>query len=76
MIMLTKKQNLLETIRGGQPDRFVNQYEFLHILMNDPYNLTDPFPEYGQKNVKNAWGVTLSWPEGTPGAFPVHDDKH
>lgn len=76
MIMLTKKQNLLETIRGGQPDRFVNQYEFLHILMNDPYNLTDPFPEYGQKNVKNAWGVTLSWPEGTPGAFPVHDDEH
>lgn len=74
--MLTKRQNLLETIRGGNPDRFVNQYEFLHILMSDPYNLTDPFPEYGQENVVNAWGVTLSWPEGTPGAFPVHDGNH
>lgn len=74
--MLTKRQNLLETIHGGNPDRFVNQYEFLHILMSDPYNLTDPFPEYGQKNIVNAWGVTLSWPEGTPGAFPVHDAGH
>jgi hypothetical protein len=25
--MLTKRQNLLETIHGGNPDRFVNQYE-------------------------------------------------
>ena len=27
--MLTKRQNLLETIKGGNPDRFVNQYEAL-----------------------------------------------
>ena len=27
--MLTIRQNLLETIHGGHPDRFVNQYEFL-----------------------------------------------
>lgn len=27
--MLTKRQNLLETIRGGKPDRFVQQYEAL-----------------------------------------------
>ena len=70
--MLTIKQNLLETIHGGSPDRFVNQYEFLHILMSDPFNLKDPYPEYGQHNVVNLWGVTLSWPEGTPGGFPVH----
>ena len=25
--MLTKRQNLLETIHGGKPDRFVKQYE-------------------------------------------------
>lgn len=31
--MLTIKENLLETIRGGNPDRFVNQYEFLHITI-------------------------------------------
>lgn len=70
--MLTKKQNLLETIHGGSPDRFVNQYEFLHMILSDPFNLTDPYPEYCQSNVVNGWGVTLSWPEGTPGPFPVH----
>lgn len=74
--MLTKKQNLLETIHGGAPDRFVNQYEFMYVLLSDPYNLEDPYPEYGQHNVTNSWGVTLSWPEGTPGPFPVHDDAH
>ena len=34
--MLTIKENLLETIKGGNPDRFVNQYEFLGIIMEDP----------------------------------------
>ena len=74
--MLTKKQNLLETIRGGHPDRFVNQYEYLAFVLTDPFNLEDPYPEYGQHNITNNWGVTLSWPEGTPGPFPVHDDAH
>lgn len=74
--MLTKRENLLETIRGGKPDRYVNQFEFLHLIYQTPFDLQDPYPSYGQCNVKNSWGVTLSWPEGTPGPFPVHDDAH
>jgi uroporphyrinogen-III decarboxylase len=74
--MLTKRQNLLETIHGGHPDRYVNQFEAFHIIETDPFNMTDPYPEYGQHNVKNGWGITLSWPIGTPGAFPVHDEEH
>lgn len=70
--MLTKKQNLLETMRGGNPDRFVNQYEAFNILMGSPFGKRNPNPKYGEHNVVNAWGVTKSWPEGTPGAFPVH----
>lgn len=34
--MLTKRQNLLETIKGGNPDRFVKQYEFMNIIMEAP----------------------------------------
>ena len=34
--MLTKRENLLETIKGGNPDRFVNQYEFMDIIMEVP----------------------------------------
>ena len=74
--MLTPKQNLLETIHGGNPDRFVNQYEFIKILTGDPYAQHNPAPKYGEHNVVNAWGVTRSYPEGTPGAFPVHDAAH
>ena len=33
--MLTGKENLREVMkRDGKPDRFVNQYEFLHLLQS------------------------------------------
>ena len=70
--MLTKRQNFLETIHGGHPDRFVNCYEYLGLVMGSPFGKRNPNPKYGELNVVNAWGVTKSWPEGTPGPFPVH----
>lgn len=70
--MLTKKQNLLETIHGGHPDRFVNQFEAFKIVKNSPYFANNPAPAKGELNIVDAWGVTQSFPEGTPGAFPVH----
>ena len=70
--MLTKRQNLMETMKGGHPDRFVNQYEAFAILMGSPFGNRNPNPKLGEHNVVNAWGVTKSWPVGTPGAFPVH----
>ena len=45
--MLTAKENLLECIRGGNPDRFVNQYEFVRLLMN-PSGLHSPRPKRGE----------------------------
>ncbi|WP_407310855.1 uroporphyrinogen decarboxylase family protein [Desulfosporosinus sp. SB140] len=70
--MLTKRKNLIETIKGGNPDRFVNQYEFMHFIMETPGGR---FPEPGQ-TIKNDWGITFKWPEGQLGGFPVHDDEH
>ena len=32
--MLTPKQNMLEVIKGGNPDRFVNQYEAVQLLFH------------------------------------------
>ncbi len=72
--MLTKKQNLLETIKGGNPDRFVNQYEFLALIMEASVTMAG-FPAPGGDG-HDVWGVTWSWPEGQIGAFPVHDDEH
>ena len=76
--MLTKKENLFETIRGGKPDRYVNQFEFCGFSI-DPIMLGIgglPFTmKQGELQV-NGWGVTIAFPEGTPGPFPVHDAEH
>ena len=74
--MLTKKQNMLETMRGGNPDRFVNQYEAFAIIHSDPISGNTPMPMPGGEPVADAWGITRSWPAGFPGAFPVHDEEH
>ena len=70
--MLTRRQNLLETIKGGKPDRFVNQYEFLDIILEAPLRTR---PQRGQ-TITNEWGITISWPESQLGPFPVHDAAH
>lgn len=69
--MLTAKQNMIETIRGGNLERFVNQYEAIKLMFH-PYMLHAGQIEKGQSNIVNAWGVTNSFPEHVPGAFPVH----
>ena len=61
--MLTKRENLLETIRGGHPDRFVNQYEAFDFVLNDAFALNFPGPKPGEMEVKVGWGVTKQWPE-------------
>jgi len=70
--LLTKRQNLMETIKGGKPDRFVNQYEFMNIIMEAPMGVQF---NYGQI-WKDHWGITWNWPEGQLGMFPVHDAEH
>ena len=70
--MLTPKQNFYEAAKGLNPDRYANQYEAIRLILN-PSLFHSPSPKYGEENVKNAWGVTNSYPLGTPGAFPVHN---
>lgn len=71
--MLTVKQNLLETIKGGTPDRFVNQYEFMELIVFMPGFKYALMP--GER-VTDHWGVTFDFPEGQIGGFPLHDDEH
>lgn len=74
--MLTKRQNLLETIHGGTPDRFVNQFEAFALIPSDPVSARSASPVKGGAPVKDSWGVTFSFPENVPGAYPVHDGEH
>lgn len=71
--MLTIKQNLLETMNGGKPDRFVNQYEFMEMIFEIP--IQEPAMEPGME-MKSSWGVMFRWPKDQLGEFPVHDDEH
>lgn len=70
--MLTAKQNMREVIKGGNPERFVNQFEAVQLGFH-PY-VTSPgaLLSKGQVNVANPWGVINSFPDNTPGQFPVH----
>ena len=56
--MLTAKQNMLETIRGGKPDRFVNQYEAIYLLFH-PYMMHAGGAAKGQSNILNAWALQI-----------------
>lgn len=73
--MLTRRQNMLETIRGGRPDRFVNQFEALAFTGGNPYESLNRRIQIGGEFV-NPWGVTIRYQENTPGPFPVHDEEH
>ena len=74
--MLTKRQNFLETIRGGNPDRFVKQFEPFALLFGaGPVARANKMPPRGGM-VKDAWGVTIQFPEHVPGPFPLHDEEH
>ncbi len=70
--MLTRRQNLIETMRGGKPDRFVNQFEFMELIMEAPRGYR-PAPGGTRKS---KWGITFIWPEGQLGVFPLHDAEH
>ncbi len=72
--MLTKRENLLECIRGGNPDRFVNQYEAFNILLPSP--LSDKSHLKDEGYLIDAWGCTMAKVGDEPGFFPMHDMEH
>ena len=73
--MLTIRQNLLETIKGGNPDRFVKQYEFMQIIYEALFPMHGIAMQPGTRS-KDGWGVSWEFPEGQTGPFPNHDDDH
>lgn len=68
--MLTIRENFMETIKGGYPDRFVNQYEYMDMIADPIFTNCGGMCDLGKKRT-NDWGVTLYWQEGTPGPFPM-----
>ena len=73
--MLSAIENLKETMkRDGHPDRFVNQYEFIHLLVPDLYYMGDYPITPGEGH--DQFGVFWRFREGQMGALPIHDEEH
>ena len=70
--MLTKRQNLIECITGGNPDRYVNQWEALAPILANPFDLGE-LDENGQ--CVDDWGVRFQV-AGQPGRMPMHDEQN
>lgn len=69
--MLTERENFLEVVRRGKPERFANQYDAFKMVRN-PVLAHRNQAKRGEINKVNDWGCTVSWAEDQPGAFPVH----
>ena len=74
--MLTAVENLKETLKvSGKPDRLVNDYEAFGIVDKDPIYVLTRGNRVKGKTTKDAWGVTIAWPEEQLYAFPTEQDK-
>jgi len=73
--MLSIKENFLETLKpNGHPDRLVNGFEFMKLIVPDPalrFTFTKTRIQPGATEI-DAWGVTWTWPVGQPGPIPLH----
>lgn len=71
--MLTTKENFLECIHGGNPDRYVNQYEAVAPMISGNPICDRTLDADGR--MVDEWGVTFQV-AGQPGRMPVHDMEH
>ncbi|MDR1573374.1 MAG: uroporphyrinogen decarboxylase (URO-D) [Clostridiales Family XIII bacterium] len=75
--MLSPRDNFLETIkRDGKPDRLVNQYESIAMILPDPILMHSREGAARGKIFTDTWGVTYEWPENQPAAAPMHTDEN
>lgn len=74
--MLTKRQNLIECVSGGNPDRYVNQYEAFGLITPMIHYDLSHFESDGY--MIDDWGVYQAQVKGQEnmGVFPLHDQKH
>ncbi len=76
--MLSKKQNLIETLKkDGHPDRLVNNYEYGAFMPGDPieFMIRGEYHE-GMEDKQDAFGTWLMWPKGYVAIMPhVTDDN-
>lgn len=73
--MLTKRENFLETINGGNPERYVDNFEYLTLVFDCITMHLSPEIKVGEI-YQNAWGVYHLLAPGEPGVMPLTDEEH
>lgn len=69
--MLTPRENFLETLKlNGQPDRLVNGYEPMNLVMIDPVQKFTRGNRIKGLTTKDRWGTEIAWPEDQLFAMP------
>jgi hypothetical protein len=75
--MLSPRDNFLETIQSdGKPDRLVNQYEPIAMILPDPILLHNREAVVRGTTFTDIWGVTYEWPENQPASAPLHTEEN
>ncbi len=71
--MLSLKENVYETMKNGNPDSFVNEWEPFPQVWDPVFFYMFPVAKGG--TAKNPFGVTIHWGENEPGIMPIVTDE-
>ncbi len=71
--MLSLKENVIETLKHGKPDAFVNEWEPFPQVWDPVFYYM--FPVTPGATAKNPWGVTIFWGLEEPGVMPIVNDE-
>ncbi len=69
---MSPKEKLLAMMHGEKADSVINGWEPFEFMMNPVTLACSPLAP--GSTVKDAWGVTMSWPEGQPGVMPLEGE--
>ncbi|MGI6108587.1 MAG: uroporphyrinogen decarboxylase family protein [Eubacteriaceae bacterium] len=72
-MVMSVKENFMETLKHGKPERFVKGWEAFGLIM-DPLNSWFKPVGPGQKG-KDQFGVFYEWGEHEPGCMPIVNDE-
>ena len=74
--MLSVRENFLETIKlDGNPDRLVNGYEFMNLIVPDPLLLASSHGLTKGATGLDGFGTTWEWAADQPAAAPLPDSS-
>lgn len=70
--MLSVRDNFLELMNRGHPDRYVNQWEYMRLIQDPACVASTNVQPPGTLSYKDGWGVEYTHPINACARHPVH----